>query len=384
MNSNRYSVFGRRPAAVLAALLVLAAVPAFASADLGVSMTDSPDPVRIGNSLTVFLAVTNGGPHTATNVVVTEVMPSSMTFGSCALSQGSYSQVANTVYCNLGNLANGATAGVSIVMSPTVVGVVTNESSVGADNGSGNRASAETTVLTANRPPEISLPGPHVVPVGCSTGFAVTVSDPDHDPLVTITNTAKPSGATYVNSNFSWTATAAFANTTNLIVFVANDGLGETNSVVTNSTTLIVPFDWDADGMSDGWEYSNFVTLTNTATGDHDGDGQDNATEYNAGTQPTNILSKFYVAGVANPAGTSNHQVNVSTVPGKQYTIYFTDSLPTSGVSWQVFANANHGVWIENGAVPTNHIFVDDESTNTTSCKPAAGIRYYRIKARTP
>ena len=369
---------------VLICMFTAVAAVAFGDASLTLTMTDSPDPVRVGNNLTVSLAVTNSGPDTAANVVVANVMPSSMNFGSCTMSQGSYSQAENTVFCNLGGMANGATAGVTIVMSPTVVGVVTNEASVGADNGSGNRASAETTVLTANRPPEISLPGPHVVPVGGSTSFVVSVSDPDHDPLVTITNTVKPSGATYASSNFTWTAAAAFVNTTNWIVFVADDGLGETNSVVTNSTTITVPFDWDADGMSDGWEYSNFATLTNTATGDNDGDGQDNITEYNAGTQPTNALSKFYVVGVANPGGTSNHQVNVSTVPGRQYTIYFTDTLPTGGVVWQAFANVNHGVWTESASTPTNHVFVDDESTNTTSCKPSGGTRYYRVKARTP
>ena len=49
--------------------------------------------------------------------------------------------------------------------------------------------------------------------------------------------------------------------------------------------------DSDFDNMPDTWEQDNFGTLTNTATGDWDGDGLDNLSEYISGTQPTNDQS---------------------------------------------------------------------------------------------
>jgi hypothetical protein len=45
--------------------------------------------------------------------------------------------------------------------------------------------------------------------------------------------------------------------------------------------------DWDSDGLPDGWELFYFNDFDEDDTGDPDGDGADNLTEYNAGTDPT-------------------------------------------------------------------------------------------------
>ena len=44
--------------------------------------------------------------------------------------------------------------------------------------------------------------------------------------------------------------------------------------------------DTDGDGMSDAWEIAKFGNLTQTATGDADGDTYSNRAEFNAGTEP--------------------------------------------------------------------------------------------------
>jgi uncharacterized repeat protein (TIGR01451 family) len=302
-------------------VLLLSAAASFGLADLGLSIVDSPDPVRIGTNLTYSLSVTNRGPDRATNVVVTSILPTSANFVSCTPSIGSYSNDAGTVYCNLGNLNNGSTARVVIVCSPTLTGVITNESSISAVNGSGNRTNAVTTVSPPNRAPEIVLPGPHILPVGATTSFVVYAQDPDHDPAVTITNTVKPTGATYISSNFTWTATVAFLNTTNLVRFVANDQQSQSNSVVTNTTTITVPYDWDGDAMDDGWEWNNFQTLTNGQAGDRDADGQNNFSEYVAGTEPTNAQSRFAV-NTTPTGGVAQFVVSWPTAAGRTYTLY--------------------------------------------------------------
>jgi uncharacterized repeat protein (TIGR01451 family) len=368
--------------------MCLLAIDTFAAnVDLVVTNGDTPDPIRLGNNLTYTLVVTNKGPNQAANVVVTDVLPVGIDFLSCTPSQGSYGQDAGTVTCTLGTLANGARATVTIVATPTQVGVFTNQVSVQTDdtdtNTGDNRASAVTTVNAANRAPELTL-ADIVLPVGASTNFTVIAVDPDHDVGVSVTNKVKPSGATFVNSNLSWTATTTFLNTTNLLTFVANDNQGTTNSVVTNSMSIVVPFDWNANGISDGWEWNNFTNLTTSSSGDSDGDGINNYAEYLAGTQPTNANSKFRMTDCATPVASSNHQVNVSTEPGRKYTIYWAEGVLTNGMNWQSFASTNTGVWIETSPTSTNHIFTDTEGTNTTGHAPVGGVRYYKIKVALP
>lgn len=373
------------------ALVALAGTVRAGTADMQVVVFDSPDPVRIGTNLLTFsIAVTNRGPHAATNVVVTDVMPGGVTFVTNYVSLGTWTQEGDTVTCTLGNLPNGATAAVRVVVLPTLAGWITNQASVYSaevdTNAPNDRASCTTEVKEVNRSPEITLPGPHALPVGATTTFPVTVWDPNHDPSVILTNTVKPTGATYINTSFTWQAGATFAGTTNAVTFVANDQQGETNSVVTNSTTIVVPFDSDLDGLADNWEYTNFWTLTNGPAGDWDNDGLDNLGECIAGTQATNGGSKFYVISVTNSigAGASSHVVRVSTQPGRKYWIYFTDQRLSNGAPWTAFANTNWGVWLETNLVATNKVFTDNESTNTGSGGAATGGRFYRVKVRYP
>ena len=62
--------------------------------------------------------------------------------------------------------------------------------------------------------------------------------------------------------------------------------------------------------MGDGWEWNNFSTLTNEASGDYDGDGADNYHEYVAGTEPTNETSRFAAVMVIQ-TGETNHEVSI-------------------------------------------------------------------------
>ena len=236
-----------------------------------------------------------------------------------------------------------------------------------------------------NHAPVITLPGPHLLPVGAATNFAVTASDEDGD-SVSLTNAAAPAGATFSAGTFSWTASPAFENTTNLLRFVADDLRGETNSVATNATTITVPFDWDGDGLGDGWEWTWFTTLTQSGTADYDGDGANNYGEYVAGTEPTGSNSVLEVTNIVTGIGQTSHWITVVTEPGRRYTLYYADEGLSNNAPWMLFANTNDGfgTWLETNTVPASHTFVDDEGTNTTSGGPFTGRRFYRVMVQKP
>jgi uncharacterized repeat protein (TIGR01451 family) len=123
------------------------------AADLGVTKTDSPDPVHVGQNLTYTVTVRNNGPEAATGVTLTDQLPKNAGFGSVSTTQGTCSLKPEkaTVTCSLGTIASGGTVTVTIVVKPTKKGQITNTASVSAasppdPNTANNTASATTTV----------------------------------------------------------------------------------------------------------------------------------------------------------------------------------------------------------------------------------------------
>ncbi len=103
------------------------------NADLSIVKSDSPDPVIVDQLLTYTLSITNTGPDTATNVVVTDTLPAGAVFGSATPEQGSCGEAGGVVTCNLGNIADGDSVIITIVVTPTVVGNAVNNASVIGD-----------------------------------------------------------------------------------------------------------------------------------------------------------------------------------------------------------------------------------------------------------
>lgn len=87
-------------------------------ADLKIEKTHAPDPAQPGQPLTFFLDVTNLGPSAATHVVVTDTLPSDVSFvavtpgGPTCTHTGE--ATGGTVACDLGALSCGATAHIEI------------------------------------------------------------------------------------------------------------------------------------------------------------------------------------------------------------------------------------------------------------------------------
>ena len=78
------------------------------TADLGVTVLDSPDPVTLNSNLTYAIVITNQGPAAANGVTLTNTLPSSVTFLSATSTQGTNTRVSNVITYSLGSLASGA------------------------------------------------------------------------------------------------------------------------------------------------------------------------------------------------------------------------------------------------------------------------------------
>ncbi len=120
-------------------------------ADLSVTISDNPDPVVAGALLTYTVTVRNNGFETARGVSLTDTLDRNVRFRSARASQGRCSAQGTTVSCALGDLGDGASATVAIVVRPTKKGTVANTASVAAvepvdPDTSNNTASATTTV----------------------------------------------------------------------------------------------------------------------------------------------------------------------------------------------------------------------------------------------
>jgi len=126
--------------------------------DLAVTKTDSPDPVNVGDNLTYIIAVANHGPE-STDVTLTDTLPPQVTFVSATPSQGSCNEAGGTVTCNLGAMASGGSATVTIVVNiplTTPAGtVLRNTAQVSGTRPdpdlSNNTSTEETTVYRAPR-----------------------------------------------------------------------------------------------------------------------------------------------------------------------------------------------------------------------------------------
>ncbi|MBX7220649.1 MAG: DUF4394 domain-containing protein [Blastocatellia bacterium] len=121
---------------------------------LAINMSDAPDPVKTGGTLTYTITVNNFGPGPATNVVVTDLLPALTTFDSATVTQGSVAMAtangATTVTATLGSIPIRGSATITIVtkVPGTTSGVVTNVATVISGSGDLNRANNTATSIT--------------------------------------------------------------------------------------------------------------------------------------------------------------------------------------------------------------------------------------------
>jgi uncharacterized repeat protein (TIGR01451 family) len=111
---------------------VTTVVTATPSANLSITKTASVNPAEVERIFTYNITATNAGPSAATNVVVTDALPSGVTFYSATPSQGSCALASGTLTCQLGSLAANTSATVALQVKPRQTGMLGNTASVAA------------------------------------------------------------------------------------------------------------------------------------------------------------------------------------------------------------------------------------------------------------
>jgi len=110
----------------------LTTINSVSAADVQIVKSASASLVLVHNPVTFTLVVHNNGPLAATNVLVTDTMPSGLTIVTRSATQGSCNGTSTLATCALGTLANGGSATVTLEVSTTITGTFNNTALVGA------------------------------------------------------------------------------------------------------------------------------------------------------------------------------------------------------------------------------------------------------------
>ncbi|WP_425614647.1 SpaA isopeptide-forming pilin-related protein [Anatilimnocola sp. NA78] len=236
--------------------------------DLSVTKTvDIATPNR--NQNVVFtITLANGGPQTATNVNVTDVLPAGMTFVSNTASTGTYNST--TGVWTVPSLNSGANATLTITATTATVGAKTNTAAVTASEQFDNDSTPGNQATVPNEDDTASVT---VTPVATDLSVTKTVNDTTPEQgdnltfLITVSNTsavnatnvvvtdllpagltfvsATASQGTYVNGTGLWTIGTINANG-NVTLTVVATVTNNSTKVNTAQVTSLDQFDIDS------------------------------------------------------------------------------------------------------------------------------------------
>ncbi len=168
-------------------------------ADLSVGLTAQPEPATSGSDLLYTISVTNRGPSTAKSVTVSQLLPPSVIYRSSQSSQGAVSAAGNVVTCNLGGMAVGARATISVEVTTTADGAIGSSATVSSEQTDFDLANNTATFVSHINPPTSDLvvgiaPSASSIPLGGSITYVVAVTNkgPSTASSVMLTNTFAP------------------------------------------------------------------------------------------------------------------------------------------------------------------------------------------------
>jgi uncharacterized repeat protein (TIGR01451 family) len=201
------------------ALLLVAGSTFAQSADLSITNTDSPDPVAAGSNLGYQIGIVNGGPATALNVVLNDVLPTGPTFVSASFTGGSVQgtcttpavgATGGTFNCTFPALTNGQSSNYNIVLAVPAgsTGSISNTATVASDTSDpnpSNNTSTATTGINSNADMSITkTDNPDPVAAGSNLGYQIgIVNNGPATAQNVVLNDVLPTGPTFVSASFT-------------------------------------------------------------------------------------------------------------------------------------------------------------------------------------
>jgi uncharacterized repeat protein (TIGR01451 family) len=227
------------------------------SADLSITVSDTPDPVTCGGTVTYALVVSNAGPSAASGVQVTDALPAMTIFVSAAAppgwtlaTPGAGAPVGGTVTAMKASMAVGETATITIVAQvPALAATLSNTATVSAtdstDPYAGNNDATASTIVSGQPTalaPAVTITAPTTAATYTATQAFVTVagtaSDETGIAAVTWASDRGPSGT--ATGTTAWSAQIPLVAGVNVITVTVTDT--DTPSHTTSATlTLTLP-----------------------------------------------------------------------------------------------------------------------------------------------
>lgn len=371
-------------------------------ADLALTKTGAPALAQGGDALTYTLLVTNRGPTNAVGVVLTDFLPTNVTFNAASPSQGTCSQAAGVVYCNLGAISNGgwATVQVLVTVDAPLNASFTNSANVWSDifdHVSSNDAVAYVTGADGDGDgvrneidncPAIANPGQENADGDaygnacdkCPNVNSANQADSDGDGVGNVCdNCISNANPDQINSDGDGYGDACDNCPTNNSANLADtdgDGKGDicdgcpdqpdsgVDSDLDGIDNACDP-DKDGDGLPNDWEESYELPSLDPSNAelDPDGDGYPTWEEYLFGTVPVSNASHFAFLPATNDA---RPVIAFVTATGRWYDIQISSNLP--GATWVI--------WKTN--LPGQPGGVSILETNTSP------ERHFRVRAKIP
>ncbi len=179
--------------------------PITPSADLAIVKTGPSLPVLRGSDFEYTIRVTNAGPSDATAVTVHDVLPSQVSYVTHQTSQGTCTEAAGTLDCNLGTLT--PTQEIVITVKVTAIGEGDFDNTATVDSPTPDPTTRDHTSTTpATVLPAIDLSvvktGPATVAAGADIAYSLVVANagPSDATGVKVRDTL-PAGTTFVSAS---------------------------------------------------------------------------------------------------------------------------------------------------------------------------------------
>jgi uncharacterized repeat protein (TIGR01451 family) len=357
-----------------------------ATADLGITKSDSPDPVVAGEALTYTIDVSNSGPSTAVNVVVSDVLPAGVTIDSVAATGGGScnagvpGSAALPTTCAFDSLASGAseTMTIDVTVLPQTTGLLQNDASVSSDTADTNNINDYATEPTTVQPEAdlqlVKVDSPDPVVAGELLSYTITVENlgPSTARDVEVVDTL-PSGVSFVGA-------------------IVDDGVGTCQFVPSDTVECSALADLDPGGVvniyidvlvdpsvPDGTVLSNSASASLSTT-DPDPSNNTDTTDTTVNAVADLELVKVSSLDTSNPSPEVVYTITVTNLGSSDAQgVSILDELPSvkkgkKGNEKVIFVFATEGCTYDPDAAPS-HIVTCDVGTLAAGDSVAFDIR---------